>query len=66
MSVILYGNVTGLTTMQKTANIWEQIPSMTIRGLQTLKGSNNGILLLVDGLERDNNWNARIILLRRG
>lgn len=53
----LYGNVTGLTTMQKTANIWEQIPSMTIRGLQTLN-SNNGILLLVDGLERDNNWNA--------
>lgn len=30
---------------------------MTIRGLQTLNG-NNGILLLVDGLERDNNWNA--------
>ena len=53
----LYGNVTGLTTMQKTANIWEQIPSMTIRGLQTLN-NNNGVLLLVDGLERDNNWNA--------
>ena len=47
----LYGNVTGLTTMQKTANIWEQIPSMTIRGLQTLN-SNNGILLLVDEIGR--------------
>lgn len=30
---------------------------MYIRGLQTLNG-NNGILLVVDGLERDNNWNA--------
>ena len=28
---------------------------MYIRGLQTLNG-NNGILLVVDGLERDNNW----------
>ena len=51
----LYGNVTGLTTMQKTGTVWDQIPSMTIRGLQTLNG-NNGILLVVDGLERDNNW----------
>lgn len=53
----LYGNVTGLATMQTTGNVWEQIPSMTIRGLQTLNG-NNGILVLVDGLERDNNWNV--------
>lgn len=51
----LYGNVTGLTTLQKTGTVWDQIPSMYIRGLQTLNG-NNGILLVVDGLERDNNW----------
>lgn len=51
----LYGNVAGLTTMQKTGTVWDQIPSMYIRGLQTLNG-NNGILLVVDGLERDNNW----------
>lgn len=53
----LYGNVTGLTTLQKTGNVWEQIPSMYIRGQQTLNG-NNGILLVVDGLERDNAWKA--------
>lgn len=53
----LYGNVLGLTTMQKTGNVWEQIPSMYIRGQKTLNG-NNGILLVIDGLERDNNWNA--------
>lgn len=33
------------------------MPSMYIRGLKTLNG-NNGILLVVDGLERDNNWQA--------
>lgn len=53
----LYGNVTGLTTMQKTGTIWDQIPSMYIRGQKTLNG-NNGVLLVIDGLERDNNWNA--------
>ena len=53
----LYGNVLGLTTMQSTGVVWEQMPSMYIRGLKTLKG-NNGILLVVDGLERDNNWQA--------
>lgn len=37
---------------------------MTIRGLQTLNG-NNGILLLVDGLERDNNWNALNYITRK-
>lgn len=53
----LYGNVLGLTTMQSTGVVWEQMPSMYIRGLKTLNG-NNGILLVVDGLERDNNWLA--------
>lgn len=53
----LYGNVTGLTTMQNTGSVWDQIPSMYVRGLKTLNG-NNGVLLVVDGLERDNNWNA--------
>lgn len=53
----LYGNALGLTTMQSTGVVWEQMPSMYIRGLKTLNG-NNGILLVVDGLERDNNWQA--------
>ena len=53
----LYGNVLGLTTMQSTGVVWEQMPSMYIRGLKTLNG-NNGILLVVDGLVRDNNWQA--------
>ena len=53
----LYGNVLGLTTMQSTGVVWEQMPSMYIRGLKTLNG-NNGILLVVDGLERDTNWQA--------
>ena len=53
----LYGNVLGVTTMQSTGVVWEQMPSMYIRGLKTLNG-NNGILLVVDGLERDNNWQA--------
>lgn len=53
----LFGNVAGLTTLQNTGSVWEQIPSMYIRGLKTLNG-NNGILVVVDGLERDNNYNA--------
>ncbi|HXK76358.1 MAG TPA: TonB-dependent receptor plug domain-containing protein, partial [Bacteroidaceae bacterium] len=53
----LYGNVAGLTTLQKTGEVWDQIPSMSIRGIQTLN-NNNGILVLVDGLERDNNYNV--------
>jgi TonB-dependent SusC/RagA subfamily outer membrane receptor len=53
----LYGNVLGLTTMQKTGATWEQMPSMYIRGLKTLNGR-NGILVVVDGLERDNAWNV--------
>ena len=57
IGISLYGNVLGLTTMQSTGVVWEQMPSMYIRGLKTLNG-NNGILLVVDGLERDNNWQA--------
>ena len=53
----LYGNVTGLYTMQKTGNVWDQISSMAIRGQKTLNDK-NGILLLVDGLERDNGYQA--------
>lgn len=53
----LYGNVLGLTNMQSTGVVWEQMPSMYIRGLKTLNDK-NGILLVVDGLERDNNWQA--------
>lgn len=51
----LYGNANGLTTLQKTGTAWDQIPTMYIRGLKTLNG-NNGVLLVVDGLERDDNW----------
>ncbi|WP_294628658.1 SusC/RagA family TonB-linked outer membrane protein [uncultured Bacteroides sp.] len=53
----LYGNALGLTTLQNTGVVWEQMPAMYIRGLKTLNG-NNGILLVVDGIERDNNWQA--------
>lgn len=52
----LYGNVTGLYTLQTTGNVWEQISSMAIRGPKTL--TNQGILLVVDGIERDNNYQA--------
>ncbi|MDL2291582.1 SusC/RagA family TonB-linked outer membrane protein [Bacteroides sp. OttesenSCG-928-F21] len=53
----LYGNVLGLTTMQKTGTVWDQMPSMYIRGQKTLNG-NNGILVVVDGLERDYAYNV--------
>ena len=53
----LYGNVLGLTSLQKTGAIWDQKTSMSIRGQKTLNG-NNGILVVVDGLERDNDWNV--------
>lgn len=53
----LYGNVLGLTTMQKTGTTWDQMPSMHIRGLQTLNG-HNGILVVIDGLERDYSYNT--------
>lgn len=51
----LYGNVAGLTTLQNTGTVWDQIPTMYIRGVKTLNG-NDGILVVVDGLERDNAW----------
>lgn len=53
----LYGNALGLTTLQRSGTVWEQKPTMYIRGLKTLNG-NDGILLVVDGIERDNNWNV--------
>ena len=53
----MYGNVAGLTTMQTTGVMWEQIPSMFIRGQKSLNGK-NGILVVVDGLERDNAYNV--------
>lgn len=48
----MYGNAVGLTTMQSTGTLWDQIPSMHIRGMKSLNG-NVGILVVVDGLERD-------------
>lgn len=53
----LYGNVLGLATLQRSGAAWDQMPSMSIRGLKTLNG-NNGILVVVDGLERDNAYNV--------
>ncbi len=50
----LFGNALGLTSLQNSGPIWSQNPSFSIRGLQTL--SNNGILILVDGFERDINY----------
>ncbi|MDO4164684.1 MAG: SusC/RagA family TonB-linked outer membrane protein, partial [Bacteroides sp.] len=53
----LFGNASGLTTLQNTGTIWDQIPTMYIRGLKTLN-DNNGILVVIDGLERDNAYNV--------
>lgn len=47
----LFGNVLGLTALQRSGAVWENDPALYIRGLQTL--SNNNILVLVDGLERN-------------
>ncbi len=47
----LYGNALGLTALQNSGPTWDQDPTFYIRGLQTT--SNNNILILVDGLERD-------------
>ena len=46
----LFGEVLGLTSMQGMNGIWDERASLSIRGLQSL--SNNGILILVDGIER--------------
>lgn len=45
----LFGNSLGLITMQRTGTVWENSPSMIVRGLQT---SNNNPLILIDGFER--------------
>lgn len=47
----LFGNVLGLTSLQNTGTIWDASATMYIRGLQTT--GDNGILVLVDGIERD-------------
>ncbi len=47
----LFGNALGLTALQNSGPVWDQEPTFCIRGLQTI--SSNGILVLVDGLERD-------------
>ena len=47
----LYGNALGLTSLQHSGPAWDQEPSFYIRGLKTL--STNGVLILVDGFERD-------------
>ena len=53
----MYGNAAGLTTMQTTGTLWDQLPSMHIRGMKTIGTDGNpgnyGILVVVDGLERD-------------
>lgn len=46
----LFGTALGLTALQKSGPIWDQDPALYIRGLQTL--NDNGVLVLVDGLER--------------
>ncbi|WP_321290292.1 SusC/RagA family TonB-linked outer membrane protein [uncultured Sunxiuqinia sp.] len=47
----LFGNVLGLTALQENGAVWDAAATMYIRGLQTT--SNNNILVLVDGIERD-------------
>ena len=53
----MYGNAAGLTTMQSTGTLWDMIPSMHIRGMKSIgtngAAGNVGILVVVDGLERD-------------
>lgn len=51
----LYGNVPGLATMQNPDVAWEQSNDYYIRGLKTLNG-NNDILVVIDGMERDNSF----------
>lgn len=50
LSNSLFGNALGLTAMQTGGSVWENYANFSIRGLKTL--SNNGVLVLVDGLER--------------
>ncbi|MDM8159869.1 SusC/RagA family TonB-linked outer membrane protein [Labilibaculum sp. K2S] len=51
VSNALYGNALGLTAMQNSGAVWDTGATLSIRGLQTL--SNNDILVVVDGIERD-------------
>lgn len=46
----LYGNVLGLTSMQRSGAKWEEYPNFSIRGIKTL--ASNNVLILVDGFER--------------
>lgn len=46
----LFGSALGLTALQNSGAAWDQDATFYIRGLQTL--SDNGVLVLVDGLER--------------
>lgn len=57
----LYGNVPGLVTMQNPGLAWDQTNSFSIRGLKTLNG-NNDILVVIDGMERDNSIEALAFL----
>lgn len=51
----LYGNLPGLTSLQNPDVPWEQTVSLSVRGRKTLN-SNNDILVVVDGMERDNSF----------
>ena len=47
----LFGKGLGLTVLQNGGTIWENAPSVSIRGLNSIR--NNSILVLIDGFERD-------------
>lgn len=47
----LLGKGLGLTVLQNGGTIWENAPSLSIRGLNSTR--NNSILVLIDGFERD-------------
>lgn len=46
----MYGQLLGLTALERSGNAWEDVASFYVRGLKTL--SSNGALILVDGFER--------------
>lgn len=47
----LFGKGLGLTVLQNGGTIWENTPTLQIRGLNNI--GNNSILVIVDGFERD-------------
>ena len=49
----MFGNVLGLTALQESGSSFDYNSTFYIRGLQTLEGSGNQPLILVDGIERD-------------